>query len=105
VQSLFKFFGAGKFFEGAPVFGAGFFGSVVGGGGVDAFADELQVQRFRRTDVFALFDLDETGRIFFSFVMPNLNATSFGWRSASELRSPTSYQRLQAPPQGLKPHL
>ncbi len=65
VQGFFEFFGAGEFFEAAPVFGAGFFGGVVGRGGVDAFADIVQVQFFRRTDVFALFDLDQTARIFF----------------------------------------
>ena len=44
VQSLLEFFAAGEFFEAAPVFGAGFFGGVVGRGGVDAFADDVQVQ-------------------------------------------------------------
>ena len=44
VQGVLEFVGAGEFFEAAPVFGTGFFGGVVGGGGVDAFADGGQVQ-------------------------------------------------------------
>ena len=65
VQGFLEFFGAGEFFERAPVFGAGFFRGVVGGGGVDAFADDVQVQFFRRTDVFAFFDLDQIAGVFF----------------------------------------
>jgi len=37
----------------------------MGRGGVDAFANGRQVQFFRWTDVFALFDLDQAARIFF----------------------------------------
>ena len=59
----------------------------MGGGGVDAFADDGQVQFFRRTDVFAFFDLDQIARFFSSFVMPNLPAKSFAYRSASKPQS------------------
>ena len=76
MQSLFEFLGAGKFFERAPVFGAGFFALVVRDGGVEAFADGGQVQGFRRTDVFAFFDLDQTAVFLSSFVM-RTNCASF----------------------------
>ena len=64
-RASWKSSAAGEFFEAAPVFGAGFFGGVVGGGLVDLFADGGQVQFFAGADVFAVFDLDQAAGIFF----------------------------------------
>src|SRR5579863_5008374 len=65
VQGFFERVGGGEFFQAAPVFGARFFGGVVGGGVIDAGADVGEIEFFRRADVFGLFDLDQIAGIFF----------------------------------------
>ncbi len=102
VQGGFEFFGAGEFFEAAPVFGAGFFGGVVGRGLVDAFADGGQVQFFvARADVFALLDLDQAAVVFlvvdFIPFRPSRFCCQLAGANASVLLSPTSDARLQSP--------
>ncbi len=117
MQSLFEFLGAGEFFERAPVFGAGFFALVVRDGGVEAFADGGQVQGFRRTDVFAFFDLDQTRRVFIvvrhayelRFFRPFgagslFSQLSHGLRRGLQSFAASRLGSLLLVPQGLKPH-
>src|SRR5579871_523603 len=51
VQGFLEFGRAGKLFKRSPVLRSGFFADIVGIGGVDFFADEVQIELLARTDV------------------------------------------------------
>ena len=56
---LLEIFGAGEFFERAPVFGTGFLGRIVRRRGVDLVTDRVRFRLLARADVFSRFDLNQ----------------------------------------------
>src|SRR5215471_10520902 len=65
MQRLLERRAAGKFFQRAPVSGAGLLFSIVRGGRVDFFADRGQIQFLGWADVIPGFNLDQAAVMFF----------------------------------------